>query len=255
MMRIRSPAASTRVSFAAIAVLLLSGCAQDPDLGRYRPNVFDRVQAIFAGEQGVDTQLPLTDAEVGLRQLAANLMSERPVPDDDYLSRLENLNRTEASASASLAYYLRLRARYPTSLAALANALSDDVMSDTTLMGQFTAICSEINAADQARADSLHGAPTSTTTIALDDPASFVNLHPRLEQNGYLIDTTADVLARRLVSYRTALAHMRIDAPQMDEFAGVTAAIRRMDEALATLEREAVRHQAIEAFASGRPPI
>lgn len=242
-------------SLAAIAALLLSACAQNPDFGRYKPGALQRINAAFSGPDKAGPSLPLTGAETDLRQLSANLVSARPAPEDDRLFGLANMMGTEVVAPQSLGYYMRLRRQHPTGLAALVNALGDDVTADTMLMNQFTAICEGINEADRGRADGLIGAPAAMTTIALEDPASFANVRAWLEDNGRLIDTTADILARRLVSYRTALAHARIDAPMPDELAVVAEAIRRMEENLTLLERESVRHQAIEASAASGASI
>lgn len=240
---------------AAIVAVFLSACAQDPDFGRYRPTAFERINAVFSSAEKDGPVLPLTDNEVELSKISTNLLAERPAREDDRLSTLTSLTGTEIVAPPSLGYYMRLRARHPTSLTALVNAIADDVSSDTMLMNQLAPICEDINEADQSRADALLGAPTSATTIALEDPASFRNVRARLESNGRLIDTTADTLARRLVSYRTALAHARLDAPVPDRLAAVAEAIRQMEESLILLERDAVRHQAIEASASNRGPI
>ncbi|HEY4345477.1 MAG TPA: hypothetical protein VGN05_14090 [Parvibaculum sp.] len=241
----------TRRSLAAIAALLLSACAQDPDLGRYKPTAFERINAVFSSGNDAGPSLPLTGTESNLHRISENLVSQRPAPEDDHLFGLISALKPEIVAPPSLGYYLRLRAQHPTSLAALVNAIAADVQADTMLMNQLLPICDEMNEADRSRADAFVGSPSALTTIALDDPASFTNVRKRLEENGRLIDTTADILAHRLVSYRTALAHARVDAPVPESLAVVADAIRQMEESLTLLERDAVRHQAIEASAAG----
>lgn len=253
-MRTGQPSIWKKKGFAAIAALFLSACAQDPDFGRYRPTPFERIGAMLnSGKTG--PSLSLTDAEENLRRISANLVSERPAPEDDRLFGLTHLADAEVVAPPSLGYYMRLRVQHPKSPVALLNALADDVASDTALMSQFEGRCEEINQADRMRADGLLGAPTSLTTIALENPASFVNVRARLEENGRLIDTTAAILARRLVSYRTALAHARLDAPVPEKLAVVADAIRQMEENLTLLENDAVHHQAIEASVAGGASI
>ncbi|MCE9649571.1 MAG: hypothetical protein K8R18_08115 [Parvibaculum sp.] len=244
-----------KFGFAACAALCLTACAQEPDLGRYKPSAFQRINAVFSSPERDGAMLPPTDAEVELGLTAANLVSERPAREDDRLASLTNMMGTEIVAPPSLGYYMRLRAHHPTGLTALINAIADDVTSDTMLMEQFAPICERVNDADRERADALVGAPSSATTVAQENPASFATVRARLENNGRLIDTVADTLARRLVSYRTALAHARLDAPVPDRLAVVAEAIRLMDERLVLLERDAVRHQAIEASAAGGASI
>lgn len=236
---------------AALGALLVSACAQDPDLGRYRETPLDRFSAAFSDNERSNALLSLTNDEIELRRISDNLISERPVQQGGYHFVLPDVMGAKAVAPPSSGYYMRLREQHPASPAALVNALSDDVLADTIMMDQLTPICAGVNDADQRRAEALAGAPSAATTIALEKPAAFANVRARLESNGRLIDITADALARRLVSYRTALAHARLDASEAEGLATTTDAIRRMDESLTLLEREAVRHQSIEALAKG----
>lgn len=236
---------------AALVALLVSACAQDPDFGRYRPTPLERLNAVFSGMEKIDPALPLTNDEIELHRISDNLVSERPVRESGYRFVLPDMKGSTNVAPPSSGYYMRLRERHPTSPSALINALSDDVLADTVMMDQLAPICAGINEADQSRADALVGAPSAATAIALEKPAAFANVRTRLEDNGRLIDITAAALARRLVSYRTALAHARLDAPEAESLATAADAIRWMEESLTLLEREAVRHQSIEAFARG----
>lgn len=238
---------------AALVAVLVSACAQDPDFGRYRPTPLEQFSAAFSGVEKIDPALPLTNNEIELHRISDNLNSERPVRESRYLFPLPDAWLSKSVVPPSSGYYTRLRERHPTSLSALINAIADDVSADVVMLDQLAPICADINDADQSRADALVGAPSAATTIALEKPASFANVRARLENNGLLIDITADALARRLVSYRTALAHARLDAPEPERLAAVAEAIRQMEESLTLLERDAVRHQSIEAFAKRAP--
>lgn len=235
---------------AVLSALLTCACAQDPDFGRYRATPLQQFNAAFSG---VETRpaLPLTNDEIELRRISDNLVSERPRQAAGYRFVMPDMTGSKTVMPPSSGYYLRLREQHPTSPSALINALSDDVLADTVMMDQLVPICAGINAADQSRADALVGAPSAATMIALEQPAAFVNVRARMEDNGRTIDIAAATLARRLVSYRTALAHARLDAPKDERLASVADAIKQMEENLTLLERDAVRHQSIEAFARG----
>ncbi len=239
-----------KLGLAAIVAGLVSACAQDPDFGRYQPTPLDQFNAAFSGVKKDGPALPLTNDEIELHRISDNLVSKRPVGTSGYAFGLPDMTTGSKSIPPpSSGYYMRLRELHPTSLSALINAISDDVSADIVMMDQLAPICADINDADQSRADALVGASSAATTIALEKPTLFANVRARLEDNGRLIDITADALARRLVSYRTALAHARLDAPEPERLAAVAEAIRQMEESLTLLERDAVRHQSIEAFA------
>jgi hypothetical protein len=237
------------VACAAMAAIMLSGCAQDPDLGRYRPTALERVRAAF-GDEEQSAALALTDSEAELRRMSANLMSPRPAPEKHRFWPVD-MASGGTQVPANLDYYMRLRAQHPTSPDALVNALGDDIEADTVQMDLFSSICEQVVAADGERADDLLGHPANRAVVDLDGPGSFAAVRARLGENGRIIDATATVLAQRLVSYRTALAHARLDAPVHDRLDAIADAIRRMDDRLAAIDRSAVRHEAMEDALAG----
>ena len=227
------------------AVLVLSACAQKADLGRDTQNRWsDLVTRVTTG--GASTSaLAETSAEQYLRAQAATIGTEPSASKPDLLARVSATFGKEETVAPSLVYYTKLRAAHPTSLVSLVNTIGDDVQIDTVRLVQFTNICDDVNNADATRAEGLIGAPTAKTSIASEDPLAFRGARARLSENGQVIDTTFRTMEARLVSYRTALAHARLDSDETVDMDGVEAAIRRLDDELTRLDGAAQRHQAI----------
>lgn len=231
---------------AMLAALLLSGCAQKPDLGRYSPNAFDRL-VTSAISDGKSAELPLTGDERDLRALAATLAEEKPAADRDRLWGLSHLvaDGEDEKTPASLRYYERLRAAHPTSPASLLNAFADDVQADAMTMDRFAATAAQVIAADQARADELLGHGAAATVQSYEGAQAFAAARDRITKNGWVIDRTTNTLASRLVAYRTALSHARVDAPEPGTIATIEAAIRAMEDRMVAIDAAALRHEGI----------
>lgn len=238
---------------AAVAALILGACAQEADFGRDRPSPLDRLETAMLADPDALASLPPTAAERDLRDMAANLAGERAAPDPDRLWGVTHwLARLGAGDTPpSLRYYRRLRARHPTSPASLLNALADDIEADVVDMERFAAIAGEVTAADRARADELLGRGASASAVSYDGPGAFAAARGRIEENGHVVHDTANVLASRLVGYRAALAHARLDAPVPEALATAEGAIRDMEARMAMVDEIAVRHQAVTASLAG----
>ncbi len=238
---------------AAVAVLILGACAQQADFGRDRPGPADRLATAIWADPEALASLPPTAAERDLRDVAANLAVERPGADDDRLwggtHWLVTLGAEDTPPS--LRYYRRLRARHPASPEALMNALAGDIGADIVDMERFAAIAGEVTAADRTRADELLGRGASASAVSYDGPAAFAAARGRVEENGRIVHDTANVLASRLVGYRAALAHARLDAPLPEALAIAEGAIRDMEARMAMVDEIAVRHQAVTASLAG----
>ncbi|HMM15392.1 MAG TPA: hypothetical protein PKA57_12260 [Parvibaculum sp.] len=238
---------------AALAVLLLGACAQEPDFGRYRPGLLERLDAASNDRTPDAAPLATTGAERDLRTMAANLSAERPAADDGRLWGIAQWAAKPADdgTPASLRYYKRLRAQHPTSPASLLNALAGDIQADTMDMDRFAAICGEVIAADRARGTELLGQGASASAVSYDGPSAFAGVRARIDENGRIIGRTANVLASRLVGYRTALAHARLDAPSPEYLAVVEAAIEDMEARMALIDRMSVSHESVLAALRG----
>lgn len=236
-----------------LAALLLGACTRQADFGRDRPGSADRLATAIWADPEALASLPPTAAERDLRAVAANLAAERaPLRPGGLLAFVEGAFASEPNdAPSSLRYYRRLRAHHPTSPEALLNALADDVKADTSYTDRFSAVAAEVTVADRLRADELLGRGASAATIAYDGPGAFAVVHDRIDENDAVVGETADMLASRLVGYRTALAHARLDAPLPEALDAVEGAIRDMEARMALVDEIAVRHQAVTASLAG----
>ncbi len=234
---------------AALFALLLAGCAQEPDFGREAPTALDRAQDVVLAATGEprDVPLPLTDAERDLRRISENLMKERPLGADGYVS--DALSWIEAQSKSptpeNLRYYEKLSAEHRGSPVSLVNALGDDVAADSFEMDLFASALDDVIAADGTRAGGLLGTEKLQATVGYEGPASFARVRNRVAENDQLIEETVGRLAARLVGYRVALAHARLDAPVGDRLAVAEEAISDMEARIAAMDRGAVRHAAI----------
>lgn len=232
-------------ALAFCAALSLSACAQKADLGRYNQDSWSDLVTQVTGSGTAKGALAETPAEQDLRVQAGSISTEPSASEPDLLQRVSRTFEREEPVAPSLVYYTKLRAAHPTSLISLVNTIGDDVQIDTVRLAQFTNICDEINNADAVRAEGLIGAPSAKTSIASEDPVAFRGVRARLSENGQVIDNIFMMMESRLVSYRTALAHARLDGDESVNMDVVAAAIRRLDDELTRLDHAAQRHQAI----------
>ena len=233
-------------ALAFCAALSLAACAQKADFGRYNQNSWSDLVTQVTGSDAEKGALAQTPAEQDLRAQAATISTEPSATEPDLLTRVSRTFESEEPVAPSLVYYTKLRAAHPTSFVSLVNTIGDDVQIDTVRLSQFTNICDEVNSTDAIRAEGLIGAPSAKTTIASEDPVAFRGVRTRLLENGQVIDTVFRAMEARLVSYRTALAHARLDGDGTVDMDAVAAAIRRLDDELTRLDHAAQRHQAIQ---------
>ncbi|MDO8289743.1 MAG: hypothetical protein Q7T44_11040 [Parvibaculum sp.] len=232
-------------ALAFCAALMLAACVRQGDLGRDSPDTGWAKLANLAAGSG-EQALVQTPAEQDLRAVATAISAAPSATEPDFLTRVSRSFEKDGSVAPSLVYYTKLRAAHPTSLVSLVNTIGDDVQIDTVRLAQFSNICDEVNSTDAVRAESLIGAPSAKTTIASEDPVAFRGVRMRLIENGQVMDNTFAMMEARLVSYRTALAHARLDSDGTVDMDVVAAAITRLDDELTRLDHAARRHQAIQ---------
>lgn len=229
---------------AVSATLLAAACAPTPDLGRYQPDRWADLKSVVTGE-AVEAPLTLTSAEADLRAQADALRQGPLVLERDFTTRMSEKIAPRPPVAPSLAYYTALRDAHRTSMSSLVNALGDDVQIDTVRLTQFVAASAEVNRVDAMRAVTLIGAPSASTTVAAEDPAAFRYLRERLGHNEEILDEIYATMLTRIISYRTALAHARVDADETSTLDQVARAIRFMDDELTRLDYAARHHKTI----------
>tara|TARA_R110000868_G_scaffold386127_1_gene654308 strand:- start:505 stop:1209 length:705 start_codon:yes stop_codon:yes gene_type:complete len=224
--------------------LLAAACAPKPDFGRYQPDHWMGFKSVITGEV-VTTPLAPTAAEADMQAEAEALRKEPRISERDFVTRVSETVAPKSPVMPSLAYYTALRDAHPTSMSSLVNALGDDVQIDTVRLTQFVASSTEVIRVDEMRAATLVGAPNALTTVAAEDPAAFRYMRERLNDNGDVMDELFSTMLARIVSYRTALAHARVDADENIALDQVARAIRVMDDELTRLDYAARRHKTI----------
>ncbi|MGV8996372.1 MAG: hypothetical protein ACOH12_05450 [Parvibaculaceae bacterium] len=233
-------------ALACCAALCLSACAQQADLGRYNQNSWNDLVTHITGDGSESGSLPDTPAEEYLRIKAKAISTEPSAATPGLVTRLSQKFDDAAPVAPSLIYYTNLRQAHPTSLVSLVNTIGDDVRIDTVRLSQFTNMGDEVNSADTIRAEGLIGAPSAATTIASEEPAAFRSARTRISENGQVIDSVFKTMEARLVSYRTALAHARLDGAGSVDMDVVAVAILRLDDEVTRLDHVNTRHQEIQ---------
>tara|TARA_R110000868_G_scaffold12110_10_gene58746 strand:- start:460 stop:1212 length:753 start_codon:yes stop_codon:yes gene_type:complete len=226
------------------AALLAASCAPTPDLGRYQPDRWTALKSVVTGE-AVTPPLAPTAAEANMRAGAEAIRRGSPVLERNLVTRVSEKIAPKPEVAPSLVYYDVLRDAHPTSMSSLVNALGDDVQIDTVRLTQFVASGTEVIRVDAMRAATLVGAPNALTTVAAEDPAAFRYMRERLNENGDVLDEIFSTMLARIISYRTALAHARVDADETVTLDQVARAIRIMDDELTRLDYAARRHKTI----------
>lgn len=233
----------------ALMALMLSACAQKPDLGREAPTAFDRLEEktlTYLGE-GSEVSLPLTAAERDLRAMSSDFSTGSLAPRKGAITAMTEWIEDQVSTHppASLAYYEALSDRHRASPVSLVNALGDDIAVDNARMDMIAPVCDDVIAADRSRADELLGAARTRAVIDYEGPEAFARAQARIGENDVLIDKTVNALASRLVGYRVALAHARLDAPVEDRLSMVEQALSDMESRIEIMAAGALRHAAI----------
>ncbi len=196
---------------AAGAALIVSACAERGDFGRPKQTALSALVTPVLGP--TESAYPFTDDEQELRARAWRFLmpaKERTFFDGllydfarvGYVSP-EYFPETKTWYKEAL---LRDKFRSPASRFA---RIADDVSADRALLVPFAASAAQVVEGDRRRL----GAMQQTPDLTVDDIA---NANIRIRENALLIAWVCNREAMRLVSYRHALEHIFIAAPQAE---------------------------------------
>jgi hypothetical protein len=210
---------SRRLALACGACLafVLSGCTETGDFGRPKPSFLNDVVLPATGSLAAEARgEPVsdyvhTDDERELRDRAWRFVM--PAHERSWFERIiANLVRTrvlppELRPADITAYHRALMSGSFRSPASRYRRLSEDAVADAKLIGPFAAVAARVIAADGARLGAL------VYVRHLDEPQVH-DAVARVAENRCLIAWVRDETLARLESYRYALEHIFIEAPQ-----------------------------------------
>jgi hypothetical protein len=203
--------------FAAVALLVLSGCSSTGDFGRLRPDLdSDDIHAWVGQEAAISAGAPisaynLTDDERTLRDLAFPLI-EPPYDRQRWDAVLYEYGTKQSFqrklwAFDSTAYYRHLQGEEVRSTAWRYNQLIDDIRNDIVRIDPFFVAARRVVDLDRRREASME-------QIASLSPAERVNAQARIGENSMTIAWVHNSLNQRCASYRFALEHLTVAEPQ-----------------------------------------
>lgn len=205
-----------------LAAPLVASCVQQGDFGRPAPtawnSLIDAAGTLAARERGEAASLfPFTEDERALRDRAWRFLMparERSL----FEAALDNLTRARVlpvgwRLSDPAAYYEAITAGPYRSVISRYRRLSDDMVADGRLVPAFAETASRVVRADLTRLQSL---PFITT---LDD-RDVRSAAMRVAENRCLIAWVRLETGARAASYRYALEHLLVAAPEEEAVAG-----------------------------------
>ena len=193
------------------------GCTETGDFGRPRPSFLNDVVLPATGSLAADVRgEPVsyyvhTDDEGELRDRAWRFVM--PAHERSWFDRIvANLVRTrvlppELRPADVTAYHRALMSGSFRSPASRYRRLSEDAVADAKLIGPFAAVAARVIAADGARLRGL-------AYVRHLDEVQVDQALARVTENRCLIAWVRDETLARLESYRYALEHLFIEAPQ-----------------------------------------
>ena len=215
----RGTCLSRRLSLAFVLALApsLLGCTETGDFGRPRPSFLNDVALPATGSLAAEARgEPVsdyvhTDDERELRDRAWRFVM--PAHERSWFERIiANLVRTrvlpaDLRPADITAYHRALMGSSFRSPASRYRRLSEDAVADAKLIGPFAAVAARVIAADGARLRGLAHV-RHLERHQMDDALA------RVDENRCLIAWVRDETLARLESYRYALEHLFIEAPQ-----------------------------------------
>jgi len=202
-----------RLSAGLASLVLLGGCANG-DFGRLKPSlVTDDMHAWVAAdaparEGKAPSQLPLTDAERQLRDLAYPLI-EPPYDRQRWYSVLAEYHLAgefRHTFPERSAYATRLMTTAVRSQNARYSRLIDDIRNDAERVDPFFAVARYVVTMDQKRAETLARFGAANREARGDARA-------RIAENAAVIDWVKRSLRERAASYQLALEQLAVVAP------------------------------------------
>ncbi|TGD94829.1 hypothetical protein [Methylobacterium nonmethylotrophicum] len=205
-----------------LALPLVAACVQQGDFGRPAPtawnSLIDAAGTFAAHERGEPASLfPFTEDERALRDRAWRfLMPARER--NAFEAALSNLTRARVlpvgwRLSDPTAYYEAITAGPFRSVVSLYRRLSDDLVADGRLIPAFAETAARVVRADLTRLQSL-------PFIATLDDRDVRSAAMRVAENRCLIAWVRLETAARSASYRYALEHLLVAAPEDEAVAG-----------------------------------
>jgi len=203
--------------FAALALLVLSGCSSTGDFGRLAdPLRTDDIHAWVGQEAAASAGAPisaynLTDDERTLRDLAFPLIE--PPYDRQRWDAVVYEYGTKQSFQRKLwafdttAYYRHLQGADARSTVTRYNQLIDDIRNDIVRIDPFFVAARRVVDLDRRREASME-------QIASLSPAERINAQARVGENSLTIAWVHNSLNQRCASYRFALEHLAVAEPQ-----------------------------------------
>ena len=209
---------------AILACALAGGCAQRGDFGRPQATIASELVAPLQGR--TRSAAPFTDDEEEMRDRAWRFLmpaKERWFFDDE-LALLANADLLDHPLEAAHQYKDALLDEAFVSIASRYARLAVDAAADHALIGPFAGIAAKVEATDRVRLRTIDH-------VATLDVADVVSARRRVRENRRLAITVCLRLRQRLITYRVALEHITIVAPQREAIAA--------ERALIALERAA----------------
>ena len=203
-------------------VLALAGCTETGDFGRPKPSLWNDVILPAAGSHAAMargesvSRYVYTDDEDELRDRAWRFVM--PAHERSWFERIiANLVRTRVlpahlQPADRTTYHHALMGGSFRSPASRYRRLSEDAIADLQLIGPFTALAARVIATDRVRLRSL-------AHVRDLDEAQVHHAVARVAENRCLIAWVRVETLARLESYRYALEHLLIEAPQSEAIA------------------------------------
>lgn len=207
-----------RLSACIFLGLLVSACVETGDFGRPRPSIWNDIALPATGSiarlrgEPVSSYI-FTDDEQELRRRAWRFVM--PAHERSWFERqVSELVRTQllpvhGGSEFRASYFHAIMRDAGPSPSSRYRRLSEDVVADAKLMGPFALTAARVLKADEARLRGLSFVQDLTTSQARDAAL-------RVAENRCLIAWVRWEIEARAASYRYALEHLFIEAPQMD---------------------------------------
>jgi hypothetical protein len=214
---------------AALAALMAGACAERGDFGLPKETALSAFVSPLAGP--TESSFPFTDDERELRERAWRFLmpAKERTFFDGLIYDMARVGFIDADYfPETLTWYREAlmdeRFRSPASRFA---QLAGDASADRALATQFAAVAARVAPADRRRLQAMRN-------VRDLEPAEATDARVRVRENGVLIGWVCGRLAMRAASYRHALEHIFVAAPQA-EAVGAERALLLLEQDLRAL--------------------